>query len=209
MSLNHRECHWIQCGNMTSWQLAEWVGTHVPVFRQMQFNDYAKYLGVMVGPAELPTGGRIPETNFLPCMPAVVRPHRVWLKHLYLVKFVPYLFSRSLVPWLNLIRTPCLRKLQPSKNFRLDPFTCFLLQCSGEEVPAASKLMLMVPSSQGRPPDFELLSVPCLCRPVWHVSLPRKNILEELIFHMGLGTKIPQIVDGSLHDGCFSAGQQN
>ena len=69
--------------------------------------------------------------------------------------------------------------------------------------------MLMVSSSQGRPPDFELLSVLCLCRPVWHVSLPRKNILEELIFHMGLGTKIPQIVDGSLHDGCFSAGQQN
>ena len=35
---------------MTSQQLVGWVGTHVPVFHQMQTNDYAKHLGVMIGP---------------------------------------------------------------------------------------------------------------------------------------------------------------
>ena len=34
---------------MTSWQLAEWVGTHVLVFPQVQFNDYATYVSVMIG----------------------------------------------------------------------------------------------------------------------------------------------------------------
>ena len=50
MNLNYRKCRWIQYGGMTSWQLGEWVDTHVPVFPQMQFNDYATYLGVMIGP---------------------------------------------------------------------------------------------------------------------------------------------------------------
>ena len=35
---------------MTSLQLSEWVGAHVPVFRQMQIKDHAKYLGVVIGP---------------------------------------------------------------------------------------------------------------------------------------------------------------
>ena len=50
MSLNHRKCHWIHCGNLAIPQLSEWVGTHVPVFRQMQIKDHAKYLGVEIGP---------------------------------------------------------------------------------------------------------------------------------------------------------------
>ena len=150
---------------MTSWQLAEWVGTHVPVFPQVQFNDYATYLGVMIGPARnCPQVDGVPETNFLPCMPAVVSPHRVRFKNLSRSKKTPCLSSLSLVPWQTKTRRPSLRKLRPSRNYRLDPFTRFLLQCSCEEVPAASKLMLMVSSSQGRPPDFELLSVPFLCR---------------------------------------------
>ena len=48
--LNYRECHWIQYGNMSSRQLAAWISAHVPVFQQMQINNYAKYLGVMIGP---------------------------------------------------------------------------------------------------------------------------------------------------------------
>ena len=122
-------------------------------------------------------------------MPAVVRPHRVRFKNLSRSKFTPCLSSLLLVPWQNQTRRPSLRKLRPSRNYRLDPFTSFLLLCSCKEVPAVTKLMLMVSSSQGRPPDFELLSVPCLCRLVRHVSLTRKNILEELIFSPGAGNK--------------------
>ena len=36
---------------MTSQQLVGWVGTHVPVFQEMQFIDYAEHLGVMIGPS--------------------------------------------------------------------------------------------------------------------------------------------------------------
>ena len=36
MSLNHKKWHWVQFGNLTIPQLSEWVGTHVPVFLQIQ-----------------------------------------------------------------------------------------------------------------------------------------------------------------------------
>ena len=51
MSLNYQKCYWIQQGNLTSLQLSEWVGAHVPVLRQMQIKDHAKYLGVVIGPS--------------------------------------------------------------------------------------------------------------------------------------------------------------
>ena len=50
MFLNHKKCHWIQHRNLALPKLSEWVGTQVPVFRQMQFKDHAKYLGVEIGP---------------------------------------------------------------------------------------------------------------------------------------------------------------
>ena len=49
-SLNHKKCHWIQYGNLAIPQFSEWVGTLVPVFRQMQIKDHARYLGVEIGP---------------------------------------------------------------------------------------------------------------------------------------------------------------
>ena len=36
---NHQKCHWIQYGHLTIPQHSEWVGTHVPVLRQMQIKD--------------------------------------------------------------------------------------------------------------------------------------------------------------------------
>ena len=47
---NHKKCHWVQFGNLAIPQRSEWVGTHVPVFRQMQIKDHAQYLGVEIGP---------------------------------------------------------------------------------------------------------------------------------------------------------------
>ena len=50
MSHNYHKCHWIQYANLTSPQLAEMVGTHVPYFQPMQVSDHAKHLGVVIGP---------------------------------------------------------------------------------------------------------------------------------------------------------------
>ena len=45
-----KKCNWIQCGNAASPQFSDWVGIHVPAFRQMQISDHARYLGVEIGP---------------------------------------------------------------------------------------------------------------------------------------------------------------
>ena len=49
MSLKHKKCHLIQYGNLAIPQLLASVGSHVPVFRQLQIKDHAKYLGVEIG----------------------------------------------------------------------------------------------------------------------------------------------------------------
>ena len=49
MSLTHKKCTWIH-GNVTIPQLSDWVGSHVPAFRQTQISNRARYLGVEIGP---------------------------------------------------------------------------------------------------------------------------------------------------------------
>ena len=44
MSLNHKKRLWIHYGNLAIPRLSEWVGAHVPVFRQTQIKDHARYL---------------------------------------------------------------------------------------------------------------------------------------------------------------------
>ena len=50
------------------------------MFRQVQVNDYAKYLGVMIGPGAATHRWTDPGTTLLACVPAVVRPRRALFK---------------------------------------------------------------------------------------------------------------------------------
>ena len=92
MSLNHKKCNWIQCGNMSLPQLSHRVGIHVPPFWQMQIRFWA----LNFGPAQL-AGHRWTKarTKFLGICA------RIRSSPQCLSRSMPCLFSPSLLLWLN------------------------------------------------------------------------------------------------------------
>ena len=116
MALDNKKCHWIQDGNLSFHQLAEWVGTYVPDFWPMQISDHAKYLGVVNGPGA-PAHKRTEARNKLNIAYARIRAsRRAWcrgLVRLSLSNFMPSLFSPLLVQFVNLTMRESLLKIWP------------------------------------------------------------------------------------------------
>ena len=129
MSHNYHKCHWIQYGNLTSSQLAERVGTHVPDFQHMQITDHAKHLGVVIGPGAPAHRCAKARHKFNVACARIRASSQSLVQRLGPFKINAYPFSPLLGPFLNLTRKQLHLKIWFPRGFQLSLSHTYSLLC--------------------------------------------------------------------------------
>ena len=139
----------------------EWISARVPVFRQVQVNDYAKHLGVMIGPGAATHRRTNPRNNFVS---VCVCPHSLVLAEFSSKDLSFNIHALSVLTFVGSMAEPDKETIS-AETAALQRLSAGFLHalpqpCSDVEAPAASKLTLVVFSSRARLPDFALLPGP-------------------------------------------------
>ena len=141
-----------------------------------------------LGLAQLIKDGPKRGTKLSVCARVSAPPHRALSRDSSLSRYMLCLSSPSSDLSQNLTLQPLRPKLGRFKGFRQDLFLHFRPHCSGEEVRAASKLMLTAFSSRARLLDSVLPLNLHVCPQAWIASVLQKPLWQNPRFcHQELG----------------------